>query len=185
MYTGLIAKRYATALADYAEQCDEEREVYDEVKQLVCCYKQNSAFRTMLDMPMLKTEERVAFIANLAENGISSSLASFLTIVFEHRRGKFLHFMLHSFLRIYKERHGILDATLVTAMPLDRKTIDRIADLTKAKTGSSKVALHEQIDESVIGGFALRIDDHLIDCTLSSQLARIERIMTNNNRRII
>ena len=53
------------------------------------------------------------------------------------------------------------------------------------RTGGKEVELQATTDESIIGGFALRMDDLLIDETIATQLARIKREMTSKNNRIV
>lgn len=53
MYTGLIAKRYATALADFAAGNGEEQQVRDEVERLVVFYRNDRRMRDTLFSPVL------------------------------------------------------------------------------------------------------------------------------------
>ena len=57
MYTGLIANRYAKALAAYAAAGGEERRTYDEVKRLIGCYREDATLREALFSPVLSAEK--------------------------------------------------------------------------------------------------------------------------------
>ena len=61
MYTGLIAKRYATALADFAAGNGEEQQVRDEVERLVVFYRNDRRMRDTLFSPVLSTATKKAF----------------------------------------------------------------------------------------------------------------------------
>ena len=106
-------------------------------------------------------------------------------MVFAHRREHYLEFMLHSLVRIVKERHAIVDVDLTTAAPLDEQTQARIAELAKQLTGSREAELNCRVDENLIGGFRLRMDDKQVDASIRTQLEEVRRAMVGNNKRIL
>ena len=182
MYTGLIAKRYATALADFALKNNQESAVYLQVQQILAYFAENRDLRLALENPILRSAVKLEVLAKLLGGAINGSLESFLKLVFAHNREKYLQFMMYSYVAIYKERHGIM---LTTATELDSAVVERIAELVKEKTGSREVELAQQTDPSVIGGFSLRMDDVLIDDTISSQLQSIKKQLVSKNNRIL
>ena len=93
--------------------------------------------------------------------------------------------MLHSYLSLYKQRHGILDATLTTAAPVADEEADRIAGLMQMRTRSREVRLRRETDPSLIGGFVLRFDDLLVDASLARQLDTLRRGFGNKQNRIV
>lgn len=185
MYTGLIAKRYATALADFALKNNQESAVYLQVQQILAYFAENRDLRLALENPILRSAVKLEVLAKLLGGAINGSLESFLKLVFAHNREKYLQFMMYSYVAIYKERHGIMEVKLTTATELDSAVVERIAELVKEKTGSREVELAQQTDPSVIGGFSLRMDDVLIDDTISSQLQNIKKQLVSKNNRIL
>jgi F-type H+-transporting ATPase subunit delta len=41
--------------------------------------------------------------------------------------------------------------------------------------------MHESVDEKLIGGFILRVDDQQIDASISSKLERIKSALTHSH----
>jgi F-type H+-transporting ATPase subunit delta len=78
---------------------------------------------------------------------------------------------------VYKKHKGITSATLTTATPVDREVRNRIIDLIN-KAYKTKVDLAGKVEESLIGGFVLRIEDHLLNASVSSELKKIKRELT-------
>ena len=185
MYTGLIAKRYATALADFALQNNQENAVYLQVQQILAYFAGSSELRQAMENPILHSSVKLAVLAKLLGGSINGSLESFLNLVFAHNREKYLQFMMYSYVALYKERHGIMEVKLTTAQELDSAVVQRICELVKEKTGSRDVELAQQTDPSVIGGFSLRMDDVLIDNTIASQLQSIKKQLVSKNNRIL
>ena len=177
MYTGLIARRYATALADFAAANGEERRVYDEVRHLAAVYRTDPSLRDALLSPVLSAAAKEALFRQV--------LDGFVSLVLRRRREKYLCFMLHSYVSLYKQRHGILDATLTTAAPVADEEADRIAGLMQMRTRSREVRLRRETDPSLIGGFVLRFDDLLVDASLVRQLDTLRRGFGNKQNRIV
>ena len=109
----------------------------------------------------------------------------FIRLVFAHRRERYLEFMFHSLVRIFKKRHAIVDVELTTAVPLDEPIQKRIAELAKQLTGSSEAELNCRVDEDLIGGFRLRMDDRQVDTSIRTQLETVRRELVGNNKRIL
>lgn len=184
MYTGLIARRYATALADFAAANGEERRVYDEVRRLAAVYRTDLSLRDALLSPVLPAAAKEALFRQVLDGTVSRTLEGFVSLVLR-RREKYLCFMLHSYLSLYKQRHGILDATLTTAAPVADEEADRIAGLMQMRTRSREVRLRRETDPSLIGGFVLRFDDLLVDASLARQLDTLRRGFGNKQNRIV
>ena len=74
---------------------------------------------------------------------------------------------------------------MTTAQPLDEPIKERIAELAKQLTGSSEAELNCRVDEELIGGFRLRMDDRLVDSSIRTQLEMLRRELVGNNKRIL
>ena len=185
MYTGLIARRYATALAGFAAANGEERRVYDAVRHLAAVYRTDLSLRDALLSPVLPAAAKEALFRQVLDGTVSRTLEGFVSLVLRRRREKYLCFMLHSYLSLYKQRHGILDATLTTAAPVADEEADRIAGLMQMRTRSREVRLRRETDPSLIGGFVLRFDDLLVDASLARQLDTLRRGFGNKQNRIV
>jgi F-type H+-transporting ATPase subunit delta len=71
--------------------------------------------------------------------------------------------------QIWKERYGVATITIETAHPLT-------AALRKQVSGIAKGAeLREEVDEELIGGARIRIDDRLIDGSIAGHIAQLHK----------
>ena len=84
------------------------------------------------------------------------------------------------YIDLYKKDRGIQSALLTTPVPVDEgirismlKTIQRKLNI--------KIELNEKVNESLIGGFVLRIGNQQIDASVSNQLEIIKKELINNN----
>ena len=135
--------------------------------------------------PTIAVEHKLSLMAKCVNGAMSRSMERFVRLVFAHRRERYFEFMLHSLVRIFKERHAIVDVELTTVAPLDEPTQQRIAELAKQLTGSREAELNCRVDENLIGGFRLRMDDRLVDASIRTQLETVRRELVGNNKRIL
>ena len=155
MNTGVITTRYASALLKWVDETGRSKEVCSQV------------LRILKDPESLKeplVPELQSLVSLLARNG----------------RTPFLKQILITFFRLYNEEHHIKYASLKTAVP----SPETEAEVRKLLEGN-KVIFDTRVDPSLIGGFILKVDDMLLDASVSSQLSEIRRQFINKNRRIV
>ena len=79
------------------------------------------------------------------------------------------------YIELYNEAQGVKLAQVTTAVPLSNELEEKVLAKVKELTGSDKVTLERKIDESIIGGFILRIGDLQYNASISNSLAKIKR----------
>lgn len=181
----MIARRYATALAGFAAANGEEHRVCEEARHMAAVYAAEPSLREALMSPVLSAAAKEALLRQAADGELSRTLGGFVSLVLRRRREKHLYFMLHSYVSLYKQRHGIVDATLTTAAPVADEEAERLAGLVLARAGGREVRMRREVDGSLIGGFVLRFDDSLVDASVSRQLDTLRRAFGNKQNRIV
>ena len=68
---------------------------------------------------------------------------------------------------------GYQEATVTTTFPLDDSLRSSFEKIIHDVTGS-KAELHEEIDESILGGYILKMGDKQLDESVSSHLKEIK-----------
>ena len=61
---------------------------------------------------------------------------------------------------------------------------DKLKALIESSTGKTLLLVTE-VDQSLIGGFVLEVEDKLLDASVSRQLERIRAQFVERNRRIV
>ena len=177
MYTGLIAKRYAKALFDFALSKGEDKLVYAQVQELIEYFSSNAAAKGQIVSPVVAVQIKKAFVLAGVKGGVCSSLERFVDLVMQHGREEFFVFMLHSYTSLYKEHYKIAQVELTVAAPLGEDVEKGIAGLVQKNTECSSVQLRTRTDESIIGGFVLRIDDMQMDASVAAQLGKLKNVL--------
>lgn len=168
----MIAKRYARALEQYARQNGERESVYGEALDLLQGFAAQKSLRQRLTAPILKAEAKFALLQGVFGRPFSPSLAEFLRLVLRHKREEELELMLHAYRSLYQEQEGLHEVRLTTPHPFPKETSERLQAVLQERLGG-EIHLEERLDEQLLGGFSLQVDDWLVDTSLAGRLKRI------------
>ena len=75
---------------------------------------------------------------------------------------------------VWKQRFGVSHVEVATAYPLEQKLKKELVALAKG------ASINEIVDKELIGGARLRIDERIIDGTISQQLNQLKTTLTSN-----
>lgn len=158
MNTGVISRRYAKALLKYVAESGRGEEVYTQVKALL-------ANPDSVPRPLCKDLQK--FSALLVKNG----------------RMPYARLILGSFISQYEAQNDIHVARIKTAV--DSPALQgKLRDYVR-KTVEGTIHFEEEVDPSLIGGFVLEVDGHLMDASVSRQLDDIRHQLIEKNKRIV
>jgi len=158
MNTGLISTRYAKALIRYTEETGGGERVA------------RQAYELLLDSDINSVK-------------LEPELERFVDLLVKNGRIADVRLMLRTYVAMYYRSKGYRLATLVTAVPcpdLESKITAMLEDKFHCT-----VILDTKVDPSLIGGFVVEIDDHLIDASVRSQIETIRRQFVIQNNRIV
>lgn len=186
MDIGVIAKRYAKALLDYALEEKLEDTVYQEVLQLILSYKEVPKLAEVLGNPLLPTEQKEKVICQAASTEVSPVFQKFAALVVAHRRESFMLFIAHSYVSLYRELKHISIGKLITAVPCSDAVSDRLEKLIEDRSQNSvDVIMDRYTDPDIMGGFIFQIDDLRLDASVKTQFDQIKKQFIEKNKRII
>lgn len=70
--------------------------------------------------------------------------------------------------------NGMVVGTITSAFALDAATKQAIEQEIKARTNATRIALSEEVDASVIGGYKIHIPGKQLDRTIATQLTTLK-----------
>jgi F-type H+-transporting ATPase subunit delta len=83
-----------------------------------------------------------------------------------------------AFLYLLKKHQQIVPVSIKSAQKLEKDTLDQILNKLKSHV-KGDFELTEEVDESLIGGFIVRMDDKQIDASVLTQLNRMKQELAN------
>jgi F-type H+-transporting ATPase subunit delta len=170
----IIAKRYARALLEIAQERDQLEQVREELRTFVASYQAVPELQTYWENPLVDTEQKTRLLETALErSGVSSALLQFLDLVARRRRFPLLVPIAGQFEELYDRMMGRLKAEGKTAVGLDDQRRLALEEALSGFTGKS-VSLRLEVDPAVLGGITVKIGDQVLDGSLKTRLGLLQ-----------
>ncbi|MCR4644735.1 MAG: F0F1 ATP synthase subunit delta [Oscillospiraceae bacterium] len=168
-----VGKVYAEALFSLAREERKEQQVYEELNQAADLMLQNPGFSTLLDVPTLRTEERIEVLRKVIGDkpGITENFLCLL--VEKHRFGR-LSEIREAYNKQYHEAFGIAEVFVTSAVPLDESQRSALKTKLQKKLGKT-IQLRERVDSTLIGGMVVQYGDTRMDHSIRTRMKQFKQ----------
>ncbi len=173
-----ISVRYAKALFSSATEKSLLEIVKKDIDLLLKLLQTQPRLKELLASPVIKTKEKRVLLDKIFMVQFNKLTIDFLHLVLENNREVFLLEMCLNFQTQYSRRTGIKLAQLTTAVELDAIQLKQFNEFIQTHFGS-KAEVLTKVDETLLGGFILRVEDHQLDASVTSQLKKLKRELVN------
>lgn len=172
------AVRYAKALLESAEALNIQELIYGDMKSVYDTIQGSRELQVALQSPVIKVEDKQQILQKIFadSNELTQSLIQTLAA---NKRTELLSGVSQSFLELYKERKGIVDAVVITAVAMTPEIENKILDKIKSMTGSETITIKNEINPEILGGFILRVGDIQYDASIRNQFQNLKNKFTN------
>ena len=168
-----VSKRYALAIYDFATENDEVFEVFEVLNLLLEHIKNDEDFKKFLKYPVIDKEEKKKLINHIYSDVNKQSL-KILDYLVDKDRLLHIKEIYEEYSKIYYEKHKKLIVTAIFPKELTEAQKEKLTENLKKLKGKD-VVIHYRIDEKLIGGGLIKINDEVIDGSIKTQLNSIKR----------
>ena len=171
------AIRYAKALLELSIENSNLNEVSSDMKRIVESSNETKDFKVFLNSPVIKSDKKIEILKALFV-GFEKLTSSFIDLITKNKREYLLVEIAEAYLYLLKKHQQIVPVSIKSARKLEKETLDQILNKMKSYVeGDFEVT--EEVDESLIGGFIVRMDDKQIDASVLTQLNRMKQELAN------
>lgn len=167
-----INVRYAKAFFTLAKEKGLTLELRKDAGLISSVCESSSDFKLLLESPVIKTSQKSEAIRRIFEGKIHALSINFLLLIAENKRENYIPGIFRYLEDLYRREEGIKSAVLTSAQPLNESLVAQIKEILE-KEFKSKVELSQKVDQKLIGGFVLRVEDKQYDASLLTQLKKI------------
>lgn len=172
------AIRYAKAILDLALENKATEVVEKDMHTVVSTIADSKELQELLGSPVIKGEVKKNILGNVFKDGHAIT-KGLITILVDNKRISLLNEVARKYIILNEELKGQSVAHVTTAVPLtvelEKKVLKQVAQLT-----GNEVTVENKIDESIIGGFVLRVGDLQYDASIANKLSNLKREFTNS-----
>jgi len=168
-----INVRYAKAFFGLAQEKKLTAELRKDAQLISGVCNEVVDFILMLESPVVKTSQKIKILKSIFDGKVNVLSLNFLVLIATNKREKFIPGIFRNLEDLYRQEEGIKTAVLTSAQALDAALVAQISKMLE-KEFNAKVELSEKVDEKLIGGFVLRVDDQQYDASIATQLKKIK-----------
>lgn len=172
------AIRYAKALLSLAKDQNVAEAVNKDMELITKTISDNHELELLLKNAIVKSEDKKAILSKVF-TGLNSDSVSLLNLLIENKRIDILDEVASKYTSLYDDYIGKEVATVITAVPMTSDMEIKVLAKVKELTPKS-VELHNVIDESILGGFILRIGDKQYNASIANKLNKLKREFSLN-----
>ncbi|UFJ40165.1 F0F1 ATP synthase subunit delta [Brevibacillus humidisoli] len=169
--SGAVAKRYARALFEVANERGLIDAVEAEVKLAAVTLQTNEEVASVMTHPQIPVEEKKQLVSDLFQAHLSQETLNLLLILIENGRQSQLSDIAKAYVTLANEARGIVDAVVTTAKPLSEPEQAEIAEQF-GKVLDRTLRVQTVVNPAILGGVVVQIGDRLYDGSLKTKLER-------------
>lgn len=176
-----VATRYAKSLLDFANERNELDTVIKDMDGFNKALESRDLVM-LLKSPIVVGSKKREIFKTLFEGKLSETTYKFFDIVLTKGRESYLPEMAQEFTRQYKLLKSISTAYLKVASPINDEQLAQIKQKVSASDISlDNVEIEVVVDESIIGGFILRLGDNQYDASVKYRLDKLKKEFTDTS----
>lgn len=172
------AIRYAKAVLSLASDNKATQAVNTDMERIADTFSQNEQLSELLKNAVIKPEKKREILTQVFPKLHSMSL-NLLDVLISNKRIELLSEVAHKYRVLFDELSGIEAVTVTTAVPMTKDLEKKV--LKKVKTLTPKtVELQNIVDQSILGGFILRVGDIQYNASVINNLNTLRTKFTLN-----
>lgn len=175
MIGSAVAKRYATALYELAEEKKVTPKVEKDLEALAGAWSENEELRRVFQNPKFSVEAKRNVIKGVAERIRAHEIVRNVSqMLSDRRRLEHLPAIFEAFQRLSERRAGRIRAEIITAKKLPESYYAQVQKTLKEATGKDIVLIRRE-DPSLIGGVVTNVGGRVFDGSLKNRLQGLRR----------
>lgn len=168
-----VASRYAKALLELAIEQKKVDSVLGDMHFLLQTNNETRDFELLIESPIIKADKKIS-VFKLVFDHFEDVTMSFIELITNNGREAILPTIAEEFEAQVKTYKGIVPMTLLSAHPLNAATKKTILDKIQGSI-KGELEVTEEIDESLIGGFVVKMGDTQIDASVLNQFNNLKQ----------
>ncbi|MFT6794895.1 MAG: F-type H+-transporting ATPase subunit delta [Maribacter sp.] len=172
------AIRYAKAILDLAVDKKATDAVEKDMRSVLATISDSAELGQLVSSPVISGPKKKDILLKIfkGSHAISEGLIGMLV---DNKRVSILYEVALKYIILNEQQKGKDVVYVTTAVPMDAAMEKKILKQVTNITGN-KVTVENTVDESIIGGFVLRVGDLQYDASISNKLNNLKREFTNS-----
>ncbi|MCF6271422.1 MAG: ATP synthase F1 subunit delta [Melioribacteraceae bacterium] len=169
-----ISTRYANALMEFADEKKSLEQVSDDMIMLEDTLSKSKELKVVLKSPVINKDKKESIIKEIFAEKIDSLTLDFILFVNKKNRENLLFDISKRYNEIRNIKLNRVEAEVISSIEFSDN--QKIVLQQQLKELSSKEVIPSfKTDDSLIGGFTVKINDTVIDASVKQQLKKLRK----------
>ncbi|MCK1990353.1 F0F1 ATP synthase subunit delta [Lysinibacillus fusiformis] len=174
MSNSAVAKRYAQALFELAQQKNILAEVGADLNELTKIVKESPDLLTLLNAPKFSIGRKNQMVAEIFA-GATPEVLRTVQLLVEKKRVNEVKLIANAYAELAAKAQGTADATVFSTRALSAEESANISTTFAKLVGKQSLNITNEIDPSLLGGIRVQIGNHIYDSSVANKLERLKR----------
>jgi F-type H+-transporting ATPase subunit delta len=170
------ATAYAKSLLDLASAENAAWEVAGELSDIRQALDADPSLEQFFANPSVSPAAREPLLAKSFEGRVRPLMWNFVRLLNQKGRLGLLRQIDDHYKTLIDEQFGKIEVEVTSAQPLDEAALEEVRRSVGASL-NREATVKPKVDESIIGGLIVRVQDKLIDASVRAQLATLKQQM--------
>ena len=169
-----LAKRYADAILQTAQEHNELDNVLSDLKAASDVYESSDDFKNFINHPAVSLKDKKETVKEIFEGKILNDSLNFLYILLEKNKFSLISTVVYCYEEAMDEAKNILKIGVVSAVEIDEDLKELLKNKLESKFQKA-VKFDFEINPDIIAGLILKIKDKTIDGSMIHKLESLEK----------
>jgi len=174
-----ISTRYANALTEFAREKKSLEQVAEDMLLMENTLSRSKELRAVLNSPVINKDKKEAVLKAIFTDKVNKVTLDFILFVNNKNRESFLFDIAKRFNQMRNEKLNRVKAEVSSTIAFSDKQKE-ILQNQLAEFSKKEIIASYNIDESLIGGFTVKINDTVIDASVKQQLNKLRKSLISN-----
>jgi F-type H+-transporting ATPase subunit delta len=171
-----LSKRYAKALFQAARNKDAVDDIQKDIESFQQLIAKDPSFVGFLLSPQILTSAKDELVEKALRGRANDLFVDFIRLLIDKKRIDHVYEIFEAHTVIYEEYRGIVEAKVITAIPLDEAQEAAVLKKLHAVT-NKEIRMKKVTDPDIVGGMIIYLGDQVIDGSVKFQLERFRRTL--------
>lgn len=170
-----VARPYARAAFSYAteHQCLDN---WLNFLSLLSLVKKSSDILSSANC--FSNEYKLNFVKTVLQAYYDEKQINFIRLLMENSRLEAVDDIFELYSSMYEDYHNIAEAEVISAHKLTSENLEKIRKKLESRY-SKKIKINNQVDPSIIGGLIIKVDNRVIDASISGKLEKLSHSLVS------
>lgn len=173
---------YARSMLELGNEAKRADKMGKEFVALREVLEETPVFADYLADPGIGAAERTAMLEKVFRGRVSPLMMNFLLVLNDKGRLRLLGQIAEAYGALLDAQNGKVEVDVTVARKLSREQLGQVKERVSQALGKDAV-VHQHVDEDIIGGLVLRVEDRLIDASVRYQLEAMRQRLLSARRK--